>query len=358
MAYSGVIAQDVFTATEVIDRAFRLCRLKPQQITSEMQNIALRVMYLQLKHLTNRGLQSWTIQKKLVGLNIGQPIVACPAGTIDVLNANWRSVQRLGGGTAASSSGVANNAFDGDFSTACVATAPDGNISYDFTTATQVTTVGVLFYGAQYLHLVAQVSSDGVTWTTVHDEEPPVGKPATAYADYEWLWFDVARAQQYRYARILETSGGTLAVRELVFGGLPQEIPLARLNRDDYVNLPNKYFPGRPAQYWLDRKAALAEMNVYPVTDSTNQYGHLVLRTKRQIMEVTGMNQEIEMPPRWYDAFCYRMATELANELPEVREDVAINLEGKARSKELEAQTEDRDNSPIYYQPAIAVYTK
>lgn len=347
-----------FNLRQVIDRAFRLCKLLPEQITSEKQDIARDVLFLVLQHLPNKGLLTSTIKRKILGLQVGQPIVDLPFSVIDTLNVNYRSVNRVTGGTPSSSSGVASNAFDSDFATACVTTSPNGFISYDFVTATQITTVGIRFSGQQYLKLKYQTSEDGTTWTDAYEVAPANRAVAQLYANDEWLWFDVPRAQARRYSRVLETSGGTLAVSELVFGNTPTEVPMARLNRDDYSNLPNKYFPGRPVQYWLDRQTEGCRLNTYPVADATSQYGHIIMYVKSMIMDSVDMDQDVDMPYRWYDALCYRMATELANELPEVREDMAINLEGKARSRELEAKTEDRDNSPVYFQPQIAVYTK
>lgn len=347
-----------FNLRQVIDRAFRLCKLLPEQITSEKQDIARDVLFLALQHLPNKGLLTSTVKKKVFGLQVGQPILDLPFSVIDTLNVNYRSVNRVTGGTPASSSGVAANAFDGNFATACVTTAPNGNISYDFVNATQITAVGIRFQGRQYLKLKYQTSDDGSTWIDQYEVIPANRAVAQLYENDEWLWFDVPRAQARRYSRILETSGGVLSVQELVFGNTPTEVPMARLNRDDYMNLPNKYFPGRPVQYWLDRQSTGCRLNVYPVTDSTAEYGQITMYVKSMIMDAVNMDEEIDMPYRWYDALCYRLAVEIANELPEVREDMAINLEGKARSRELEAKTEDRDNSPSYFQPEIGVYTR
>jgi hypothetical protein len=142
------------------------------------------------------------------------------------------------------------------------------------------------------------------------------------------------------------------------FGNTPTEIPVARINRDDYSNLPNKTSQGRPLQYWLNRQREYPIMNVWQVPNGDFTFAQIVCYVKRYIMDVGTMTQEIEVPQRWYDAIVYCLASKLAEELPSVDPQMLPILDQKMLRALKEAEDEERDNSPIYFTPNIAIYTR
>jgi hypothetical protein len=133
---------------------------------------------------------------------------------------------------------------------------------------------------------------------------------------------------------------------------------MARLNRDDYVNLPNKMFAGRPLQFWCNRQLDNPIMYLWPVPSDQFITAQAVVWVKRYIMDVGTMTQEIEVPQRWYDAMVYVLAAKLAEETPTVDPQMIAILDQKAQRALLEAENEERDDSPIYLTPNIAVYTR
>ncbi len=94
MATSGTVSTTQFTTRQVIDHAYRRCRLGAQQITSEMIDIANDQLYLVLSNLANRGVQLWCIERTVMPLYEGQGAVTLPLGTVDVLNTNLRTLQQ------------------------------------------------------------------------------------------------------------------------------------------------------------------------------------------------------------------------------------------------------------------------
>ena len=68
MATSGTVSTTQFTTRQVIDHAYRRCRLGAQQITSEMIDIANDQLYLILANLANRGVQLWCIETNYAAL--------------------------------------------------------------------------------------------------------------------------------------------------------------------------------------------------------------------------------------------------------------------------------------------------
>jgi hypothetical protein len=75
-------------------------------------------------------------------------------------------------------------------------------------------------------------------------------------------------------------------------------------------------------------------------------------------MDVGTMTQELEVPQRWFDAIVALLASKLAEETPEVDAQLMPILEAKADKALAQAENEERDNSPIYWAPMIAPYTK
>jgi hypothetical protein len=289
--------------------------------------VANEALYLILSAMANRGIQLWCIDKEILPLYEAVSEVPLPVGTVDILNANFRTLTELTGTETSNST----------------------TVSVDFGQDTQVTNVGVLFSGASVGYTV-QTSPDGTNWTTVLT----VANPNLTAG--QWNWVDLQGTLAQQYCRVV--GAGTLNQADVFFGNTPTEIPVARINRDDYSNLPNKTSQGRPLQYWLNRQREYPIMNVWQVPNGDFTFAQIVCYVKRYIMDVGTMTQEIEVPQRWYDAIVYCLAAKLAEELPSVDPQMLPILDQKMLRALKEAEDEERDNSPIYFTPNIAIYTR
>ena len=331
MATSGTVSTTQFTTRQVIDHAFRRCRLGAQQITSEMIDVVNDQLYLILSNLANRGVQLWCIEKLIMPLYEGNGAVTLPLGTVDVLNTNLRTLTEVTGTETTSSTTVTMVVSGG----------------------TTLTTVGILWSAAAVPFVVEQ-SVDGVTWTSVPTEESTTAPTQTAG---QWLWVDFNATTTNNYFRVRATSG-TLSATDVYFGNTPTEIPIARLNRDDYTALPNKFFLGRPLQFWFDRQLNQPIMHLWPVPNAAAETQQIVLWRHRYIQDVGTMVEELDVPQRWFDAIVAMLASKLAEETPEVDMQLMPILEAKADKALAEAENEERDNSPIYWAPLISSYTR
>lgn len=331
MATSGTVSTTQFTTRQVIDHAFRRCRLGAQQITSEMIDVANDQLYLILSNLANRGVQLWCIEKLIMPLYEGNGAVTLPLGTVDVLNTNLRTLQEVTGTETTSSTTVTMVVSGG----------------------TTLTTVGILWSAAAVPFVIEQ-SVTGSTWTSVPTEESTTAPTQVAG---EWLWVDFNATTTNNYFRVRATSG-TLSATDVYFGNTPTEIPIARLNRDDYTALPNKFFLGRPLQFWFDRQLNQPIMHLWPVPNAAATTQQIVLWRHRYIQDVGTMVQELDVPQRWFDAIVAMLASKLAEETPEVDMQLMPILEAKADKALAEAENEERDNSPIYWAPLISSYTR
>ena len=328
MAYSGTISQTTFNTRRVIEHAARRCKMPAQSLSAEHVDIANDVLYLLLSDLANQGAPLWCIQKSLYPLYEGMPYIATYEGTVDILNSNLRTLQQVSG--------------------ANTDTATSRTV--DFGGDAQVTTAGILWSGAS-VNVAFERSDDGVTWTLIQTETPSASAG-------EWTWFDMTQVLASRYFRI-QSSGGNLNFSQIYLGNTPTEIPLARLNRDDYTNLPNKSFQSnRPLQYWLDRQSISPVMNLWPVPNAAATVMQIVVWAHRHVMDVGTMTQEIEVPQRWYEAIVSMLAAKLAMEYVEVDMGMVPVLDAKAQAALYQAQQEERDNSPLNIAPAIGAYTR
>jgi hypothetical protein len=322
------VSQTVFTTRRVIENAVRRCKLPAEQITAEYIDIANDQLFLLLAELANMGSPLWCIQKCIYPLYEGTSTITTYTGTVDLLNTNLRTLQEITGTNT-------------DTSTSRVV---------EFSSASAVTTVGILWSDPS-VPISLQRSDDGVNWTIIQNEDQ-------AAVAGQWTWFDLASSVNAKYFRVLAING-TLGFSQIYLGNTPTEIPMARMNRDDYTNLPNKTFQSnRPLQFWLDRQAQSPVLNIWPVPNAQATVYQVVTWIQRYIMDVGSMTQEIEVPQRWYEALVAMLAAKMALEIVEVDPSMIPVLDAKAERALYIAQAEERDNSPMMIAPNISMYTQ
>lgn len=353
MATSGTVATTTFNTRKVIEHAYARCKLAREKITAELVQTALDALFLGMSNLTNRGVQLWAIEHTILPVYQNSRFVTLPVGTLDVLTHNLRGLTRLtGSATMTASAGTVANATDDDFETSCAA-GVNGTITAQWSSDTLVTTVGLLFGAAFTGTLTFQRSADGITWTTV------LAVTGVTGVDNAWLWYDLDASLAADYFRVVASLGGTLTIRELFLGGTPTEIQMARLNLDDFSQMPNKAVPGAPYQFYLDRGLPAPIMNLWPAVDVQYRYYQVVVDRTRYLEDVGTLQQEVEVRQAWYDAIVWDLAerinAELSQELTVVDQ---AWLETRAEKALAVAERGEYDDSPTYYVPGISVYTR
>jgi hypothetical protein len=339
MAFSGTVSQTLFNTRRLIDRAFGRCRIPSALITSEQIDIAKDELYLLVSEFANYGVPLWCVERQVHALYEGVGDLVLPVGVVDVLSANLRQVQCI---ENAGTTTVTDTEIETDFD-------PDG-----IGITMPVSVVGIKWQGPA-VSLALERSDDGLVWTTVMMAPPTVPSPDAG----QWSWFDLSPliASRYFLVRAINSTD-TLDIDTLHLANTPTEIPLGRLNRDDWLNLPNKTFPGRPNQYWFDRQVRQPVMHLWSMPDAAQEANQLVLTVHRHIMDVGTLQQEIEVPQRWYNALTAMLAARLAGAVAEVDAGLAPVLDAKGTQALMLAQNEERDNSPINWAPMIGVYTR
>jgi hypothetical protein len=352
MAYSGTVGQTVVSVQKFIDQGARMAGKLAEELTVEQVQSAKQSLFFILSNLINQGINYWAISKKVYGLKADQYEYKLPVGGNDVLNVLYRQMQRPTGGYSASS-GVANNAFDSDIDTVCVQSAPNGNISVNYGTNNDIYagSIGILPGVSGSFHILLETSTDGLTWNLLEDTG------VTTWVNNEWLWYDIDPGASRQFYRMRETGGNTLQVREFYVGNNSREVTMARLNRDDYTNLPNKNFTAnQPYQFWLNRTIPQATITLWPTP--SDPFIQMTVWYSRQIMDVGDLSGELEIPQYAYQAIQCMLAHQMSLILPAVELLRIQYLEGQAEKYFIMMENENRDKSPIYFAPNISVYTR
>ena len=351
MAYSGTVGTTVISVQTLIDHGARRCGKLAEELTSEQVLSARQSLFYLLSNLINVGIQYWAINKQVIGLQANKYVYELPLGSNDALNVLYRTMSRPTGTYASSAGGTIANAFDSDINTICTQNAINGNLSVNYGSPEYIGSIGVLPGASGAFNVVFECSGDGSTWETLYDPGE------AAWVDGEWLWYDIKVGANVQYYRMRETGGNTLSVRELYFGNSSKEVPMARLNRDDYTNLPNKNFTAnQPYQFWFDRTVPRPSIYLWPVP--SDPFVQMSVWYSRQVMDVGALSGELEIPQRWFLAIQSMLAHQMSLELPNVALDRVVYLENQADKYLLQAEMEERDRGPIYLAPGIQVYTR
>jgi hypothetical protein len=351
LAYSGTTGQTTINVDQLISYAFRDAGKTAEEMTPEYVQAAKQALFYNLQNLSNLGVNLWLLENQLYGALNAQQQLVLPKTTIDVREANWvYIINSQASGYLPTSNAQAANAFDLNLNTTATSTVGTNWLGLAYGQGQPVFYVGWNSNGAQTYNLAYEVSNDGTTWTTVQQF------PTTTLADREWVYFNISTTPNYVYYRLRETVRTTFSVRQIVFSTSQQVIPLARLNRDDYWNLPNKQFPSnRSLQYWFDRTIE-PSMYLWPVPN--NDFQMFQLLVEKQMEDVGSLTNQIYVPDRWITSVQASLSHKLSIQLPGVDMARIGYLEQQADKLFMQANNEERDKSPIYFQPNISYYTR
>jgi hypothetical protein len=357
MAYSGTVGQTVISVQTLIDHGARRAGKLAEELTVEQVQSAKDSLFYLLSNLINQGIQYWAIDELVIGLNANQYTYPLPIGSVDVLNALYRTMDQPSGSYYSSAGGQVANVYDNEVNTYCQQTSPNGYIEVNYGTndPQYIGSIGFMPYisggGSQVWNYEFQSSLDGVTWSTLY-----TGSDVTV-TDFQWVWQNIDPGANVQYYRMLAIDGTTLSLRELYFGNNSRELQMSRLNRDDYTNLPNKNFTAnQPYQYYFERTIPQPNVILWPTP--SNYFVQMTVWYSRQVMDVGELSGQIEIPNRWYLAVQSMLAHQMALELPQVELQRIQYLEGQAEKYFQMAEIEERDKSPVYYAPNISPYTR
>lgn len=356
MAFPGAVDNVTFPVRELMEQAMLRAGVKTSDMRAENIQSAIREFNLWLSGMSNRGTNLWCQETTLLGMRKGQDKIYLPNGTIDIKDANLRTYSRLtGSGIPSASEGVAANAFDADVATTCTQATPLGTIGYDFGQDVTPTMLGYLSYSAAALDLTLQYYDDSLG----------------SYVDYyetgaftllagEWAYWDISSRTQASLWRI-QSNNATVPLNcdELVLANICTDVPIFRMNRDDYSMQPQKAEQGRVLQYYMQQKIESGQevQFITPWPLSNTDFDALQVWRTRQILKVTSPLQILECPQRWNDTLAWVIAYRLLctgtgdmQRMPIVKGEMTEALDS--------VEGEERDNSEINLFPNIMGYTR
>jgi hypothetical protein len=355
LAYSNTTGQTTINVDQLISYAYRDAGKTAEEITPEYIEAGKQALFYNLQNLSNLGVNLWLLENQLYGALTAQQQLYLPKTVIDVRESNWvYIINSQASEYLPTNNPLSPNAFQQNLDLVATSTISENWLGLQYQQAQPVFYVGWNGYavggGTTTYNLAYEVSDDGVTWTTVETF------PEVTLKDREWKYFNIAITPNHLYYRLRETVAQTFSVRQIVFSTSQQVIPLARLNRDDYWNLPNKQFPSvRSLQYWFDRQIS-PSMYLWPVPNNDFQMFQLVV--EKQMEDVGTLTNQIYVPDRWINCVQKQLSHSMSLQLPDVEMARIQYLEGQAQKAYMDAANEERDKSPIYFQPNYSYYTR
>lgn len=308
----------ITTVDDLLRNAYLRIERNPEDFTVEQIEDALFSLNLEISTWLGKRLSLWQVQRQMFQMYPGQATYQLPPSTVRVLDVSAIRPQRLNmGGVPIASGGVAANVFLPDNLLGCVQTQPNGYIGYKYSGfAPSIYYVGVLAHAANQVYaLNVEYSFDGDNWETIYEA------PVDDYPLTQIKWLVVEDALNAQCWRIRERGGGVLNIMQLYFCQ-PSSIRmgdrvLGEFSRQDYMNIPNKQtMSERPSSYYFNQKLKCT-MTLWPVPNpKLFELNTVLYSSERYAMDITALNQSIDIPPMFYDAACGALSVRLATITP------------------------------------------
>jgi len=304
----------------------------PQKLTSAKNSLNFILL-----DWMNKGVNLWTLDTAFLPLIPGKSKYELPTTVSDIIQANIRTSTRQLNGTAAATTGTADQAFDSDNLTACTQTTANGNISYDYGVGNvfAITFLGIQSNTTQTYSLDFQVSQDNINWSTLFTI------PSQEYEAGVNTWFDVPIEQNSRAYRVVETGEGTLDIQELYFNNTINDQTISNVSRNTYISYPQKSQQGRPTTFYFNRQIT-TNISLWPVPNPT--YNCFFYSYKKVTQDIGNLyTNTIDIPAHFYPALVWGLSFHLAIKFkPELMETFSSDYERAFERASVE-DTEDVD---------------
>ena len=338
---SNTTGQTTISVDQMISFAYKEAGKLSEELTPEYINAARQALWYILINLSNRGVNLWLLDYIVMGSEAQQRAYTLPVGTVDIREANFRTLTTPSP-TIDTTLVFNTTTLDVPYSIAAGASAKayfSGNprfLSAGFYSETANTT------------LTVEYSYDDITWGNI-------GTVSNSAVN-NWGYLQIDGAPAAGFWRFRNTGTTPIVVKALSLASVQQDIPMARMNRNDYFSLPNKDFPSvRALQYWMDRQVT-PHINVWPVPQNAFQVFQFIVEMQPQ--DVGRLTNEVAIPDRWVPAIQGQLSHRVAKLLPGIDPARIQMLKQDAAEATLSAEDEDRDKSPIYFRPNVSYYTR
>jgi hypothetical protein len=142
------------------------------------------------------------------------------------------------------------------------------------------------------------------------------------------------------------TPTGTIDIFGMVLRRQGVDTEMHPIGREDYLILHNKAQQGRPDRYFVDRQIPTPVVNFWMAGENTTDI--ILYYRFLQLQDVGGAVNSLNIPDRFYEAFCAGLAAKLARKwAPEL----LMDLRAEASDTLERAILEDRERAPATINP-------
>ncbi len=338
---SNTTGQTTISVDQMISFAYKEAGKLSEELTPEYINAARQALWYILINLSNRGVNLWLLEYIVMGSAAQQRAYTLPVGTVDIREANYRTL------TTPSPTTDTTLVFNTSTLTVSHSIAAGASATAYFSGNPRFLSAGFYCETANKT-LTVEYSYDNITWVTI-------GTVSNSPTN-NWGYLQIDGSPAAGYWRFRNTSASAIVVKALSLASVQQDIPMARMNRNDYFSLPNKDFTSvRALQFWMDRQVT-PQINVWPVPQNAFQVFQFIIELQPQ--DVGRLTNEIAIPDRWVPAIQGQLSHRLAKLLPGIDPTRIQMLKQDAAEATLSAEEEDRDKSPIFFRPNVSYYTR
>lgn len=359
---------------EIMQEAFYRCGIKQPSIDRDMIDNAIRSANIILINYNNKGQNLYSIQTEVFPIQTGLSSYQVP-DLYDVDDVTMCSFGRQlsttvnPGEAATNAGGNAELAFDGDPTTSCQNTTPNGEITYTF----EENPVLVQFVGIQ------TAESDQQTYNLQFFYQTDLTNPSTKKIVYSTGPFTPFPNQPYYFYLnppfksltwgVQEIGGATMNLAEVFFSQYFTSRILSPISRQDWMSLSNKnltsapVFPDGSAQpppmypsfgntpfvvppvqatginagYYIDRQPNPV-INFFPPPADT--YPYCVFTYKSYFQKISQLTDVLSIPGSFIPSIMAELAVAMATKYAFNR---LGELKQQAQDSFVDATSEDRE---------------
>lgn len=331
MATSGTVGNVTIEVATILDHAFAMCGKISSTVSGELLRRARERLQFALWSMSNEGINLWCLKKTVFNVSRYRSVIPMTVGTVDVLNALFRELVPMVGATPFSAPGIQGQALAQPLVVR--------NVSGEFPAGGTV-------------QLYVEASVDNINWEQVAALNSATVSAGSSFA------IDLDNSMLAQYWRVRDGTGTLLTINNLRFRAILSEIPTSKLNRDDYQQLPQKYYEGQQSlQFWFDKQVN-PQLWMWPqVQDDDHQ---LIVWEQSLIQDVGSLTNTLAVPYRWYDAVISLAAYRIAMIIPpaELPEGKLQELQGISANDKRIAAGGESDGSSWRLTPKIRAYTR
>lgn len=138
-------------------------------------------------------------------------------------------------------------------------------------------------------------------------------------------------------------------------GAATNDTPLNPMSRQEYYDFPAKLSVGVPINYYFDPQRATRTLYVINVPDATIAASTTLPYTYQRVIEdLDSLNDDMDIPQEWLEAFIYSLAARLLIPYARYVTDPTGAAKIEARAAQLYAQltASSEEDTSVFFQPA------